>query len=142
MGGIVVSNVSKVINLKAIHNTLLEEMLQEIVVSNVSKVINLKAIHNIYLSALLQADVVSNVSKVINLKAIHNIAPFHKKKLKVVSNVSKVINLKAIHNKAGDSVYTEDCCFQCVKGNKFESDSQQIQDGIVLLGKLFPMCQR
>ena len=42
----VVSNVSKVINLKAIHNETEVQPVQFLVVSNVSKVINLKAIHN------------------------------------------------------------------------------------------------
>ena len=68
----VVSNVSKVINLKAIHN--IKEILRKYynVVSNVSKVINLKAIHNTMWTLILSLPVVSNVSKVINLKAIHN----------------------------------------------------------------------
>ena len=43
------------------------------VVSNVSKVINLKAIHNNTPFGIAKKYVVSNVSKVINLKAIHNI---------------------------------------------------------------------
>ena len=43
-----------------------------IVVSNVSKVINLKAIHNKDEADYSCMSVVSNVSKVINLKAIHN----------------------------------------------------------------------
>ena len=68
--------------------------------------------------------VVSNVSKVINLKAIHNSCIYFLSAITVVSNVSKVINLKAIHNE----VYLDQpcilSCFQCVKGNKFESDSQ------------------
>ena len=42
------------------------------VVSNVSKVINLKAIHNSTVYLTTTSRVVSNVSKVINLKAIHN----------------------------------------------------------------------
>ena len=46
MTGVVVSNVSKVINLKAIHNKSSEGVEDFCVVSNVSKVINLKAIHN------------------------------------------------------------------------------------------------
>ena len=69
----VVSNVSKVINLKAIHNYLTGLVNVNLVVSNVSKVINLKAIHNLESAKLRYAAVVSNVSKVINLKAIHNI---------------------------------------------------------------------
>ena len=42
-----------------------------------------------------------------------------------VSNVSKVINLKAIHNYLQVHHGRRRSCFQCVKGNKFESDSQQ-----------------
>ena len=41
-------------------------------VSNVSKVINLKAIHNKLDALEIGYSAVSNVSKVINLKAIHN----------------------------------------------------------------------
>ena len=33
-------------------------------------------------------------------------------------------------------------CFQCVKGNKFESDSQHADKLYVLRFELFPMCQR
>ena len=67
-----VSNVSKVINLKAIHNLTWQWALVIIAVSNVSKVINLKAIHNAFALCLMSFLAVSNVSKVINLKAIHN----------------------------------------------------------------------
>ena len=63
---------SKVINLKAIHNILNIRFPFRVVVSNVSKVINLKAIHNDKLDEGVEVLVVSNVSKVINLKAIHN----------------------------------------------------------------------
>ena len=63
-----------------------------------SKVINLKAIHNNDGHIEPIALVVSNVSKVINLKAIHNKNRDTEEKGCVVSNVSKVINLKAIHN--------------------------------------------
>ena len=63
-----------------------------------SKVINLKAIHNQSYIGVDSEAVVSNVSKVINLKAIHNFGRPFKFFAVVVSNVSKVINLKAIHN--------------------------------------------
>ena len=72
---VVVSNVSKVINLKAIHNWHTIQYGSLLVVSNVSKVINLKAIHNELSLTILIGIVVSNVSKVINLKAIHNLSP-------------------------------------------------------------------
>ena len=52
--------------------------------------------------------------------------PFTRTKEKVVSNVSKVINLKAIHNQIRIFLTVFLSCFQCVKGNKFESDSQLI----------------
>ena len=45
----VVSNVSKVINLKAIHNQMMLTLFLMLVVSNVSKVINLKAILNSFM---------------------------------------------------------------------------------------------
>ena len=91
-----------------------------------SKVINLKAIHNSQLNLLSTSNAVSNVSKVINLKAIHNKYLLKISAYEAVSNVSKVINLKAIHNKFFFSCIICPGCFQCVKGNKFESDSQPI----------------
>ena len=64
------------------------------------------------------------MSKVINLKAIHNYITLTYNNESTVSNVSKVINLKAIHNDIDIQGIRFDDCFQCVKGNKFESDSQ------------------
>ena len=120
-----VSNVSKVINLKAIHNCFPLRLMYALAVSNVSKVINLKAIHNKASIILLLRLAVSNVSKVINLKAIHNSRCVTRFDIWAVSNVSKVINLKAIHNQVACARPRSSGCFQCVKGNKFESDSQQ-----------------
>ena len=85
---------------------------------------------------------VSNVSKVINLKAIHNAQCKQRFDIAAVSNVSKVINLKAIHN-TYRKVPVKNCrCFQCVKGNKFESDSQLVPPRKGGGRALFPMCQR
>ena len=68
------------------------------VVSAVSKVRNLKAIHNMWSSRESDPVVVSAVSKVRNLKAIHNRTATYFPSISVVSAVSKVRNLKAIHN--------------------------------------------
>ena len=74
--------------------------MQVLVVSAVSKVRNLKAIHNSFFMRAFCASVVSAVSKVRNLKAIHNIQESSRQADPVVSAVSKVRNLKAIHNRS------------------------------------------
>ena len=63
-----------------------------------SKIKNLKAIHNL---ALLFTDFLQagfSVSKIKNLKAIHNHIVFVCLKLLAGFSVSKIKNLKAIHN--------------------------------------------
>ena len=77
-----------------------------LVVSAVSKVRNLKAIHNRRDKTILFSEVVSAVSKVRNLKAIHNTQGAASAEARVVSAVSKVRNLKAIHN-ADQSPHTD-----------------------------------
>ena len=63
-----------------------------------SKIKNLKAIHNIDDSQMQEAFAGFSVSKIKNLKAIHNI-DIVDDEIKIAGfSVSKIKNLKAIHN--------------------------------------------
>ncbi len=68
----VVDALSKIENLKAIHNSRTGRRRRTIVVDALSKIENLKAIHNFYFGHITLSFVVDALSKIENLKAIHN----------------------------------------------------------------------
>ena len=93
-------------------------------VISLSKIKNLKAIHNyLPLSSSFPPAVIS-LSKIKNLKAIHNLI-FTPLAISIaVISLSKIKNLKAIHNVRSHFLRDFRCCYQSVKDKKFESNSQ------------------
>ena len=69
----VVDALSKIENLKAIHNGTPRTGKSLFVVDALSKIENLKAIHNVFSASAFCKLVVDALSKIENLKAIHNI---------------------------------------------------------------------
>ena len=103
--------VSKIKNLKAIHNISGVTKSDERAGFSVSKIKNLKAIHNVHIVQHLLQCAGFSVSKIKNLKAIHNPQPIEEKDDEAGFSVSKIKNLKAIHNilsnsSLEESVYT------------------------------------
>ena len=68
------------------------------VVTAITKLKNLKAIHNAKLFASPALAVVTAITKLKNLKAIHNYKVHSCHKSLVVTAITKLKNLKAIHN--------------------------------------------
>ena len=76
----------------------IQKLLSFVVVIRISKIHDLKAIHNKRMMNISLVSVVIRISKIHDLKAIHN---YHFKPSpgpRVVIRISKIHDLKAIHN--------------------------------------------